>query len=116
MDEIYTIRLHRNHIPWIVIGVAYVVCPATLLLIRYLLAAENKRRDSEPQDDTYDNVYIEVTTSDGKRIQRKLDKVRIFLSSRFAQDLELESSRNFWISLIFRIAISDMYCKFYRAF
>jgi len=64
----------RNHVPWIVIGVAYVVCPAILLIIRYLLNAENKRRDSEPPDTTYDDVYIEVVTPEGKRVERKVDK------------------------------------------
>ncbi|KAI0791142.1 MFS general substrate transporter [Abortiporus biennis] len=64
----------RNHIPWIVIGVCYVVCPLTLLVIRFILRAENRKRDAEPVDDTYDNVYIEVVNADGKKIQKKVDK------------------------------------------
>ncbi|KAL4243596.1 MFS transporter superfamily protein [Abortiporus biennis] len=64
----------RNHVPWIVIGVAYVVCPLTLLTIRFILNAENKRRDAEPVDTTYDNIYIEVVTPEGKTVQKKVDK------------------------------------------
>lgn len=67
----------RNHIPWIIIGICYVVCPVLLLILRFLLAAENKRRDREPPDTTYDDVYIEVVQSDGKVVQKKLDKVRV---------------------------------------
>ena len=67
--------LNSNHIPWLIIGVCYVVCPILFLIIRYMLAAENKRRDQEPPDDTYDDVYIEIITEDGKRVQKKVDKV-----------------------------------------
>jgi len=49
----------RNHIPWIIIGISYAVCIGILLLIRFLLASENKRRDAEPADHSYDDVYIE---------------------------------------------------------
>ena len=68
-------RISSNHVPWIIIGICYVVCPILLLVIRYILAAENKRRDLEPLDDTYDDVYIEVLTEDGKKVQKKVDKV-----------------------------------------
>lgn len=71
----------RNHVPWEIIGVSYVVGPFTLLTIRALLAAENKRRDAEPPDHTYDDVYIEVTTPDGKVVEKKVDKVRFALIS-----------------------------------
>ncbi|KAJ3478665.1 hypothetical protein NLI96_g9602 [Meripilus lineatus] len=64
----------RNHVPWEVIGACYVACPIILYIIRVLLKAENKRRDAEPPDHQYDDVYIEVTTSDGKRVQKKVDK------------------------------------------
>ena len=36
-----------------------------MLLIRFLLARENKKRDAEPADDKYDDVYIEVVLPDG---------------------------------------------------
>lgn len=76
-----SIRLHsclftcRNHIPWIVIGICYTICPIILLIIRFILARENKRRDAEPVDDSYDNVYIELVNEDGEKVERKVDKV-----------------------------------------
>lgn len=37
----------------------------------------NKIRDqSEPPDDTYDDVYTRVVTEDGKKVQKKVNKVR----------------------------------------
>ena len=36
------------------------------LTIRYVLSSENKRRDNEPIDDTYDDVYIEKLGKDGR--------------------------------------------------
>ncbi len=78
----------RNHVPWEIIGVSYVVGPFTLLLIRALLAAENKRRDAEPPDLTYDDVYIEVITSDGKRVEKKVDKVRFTPISVVVADID----------------------------
>lgn len=46
-----------------------------MLSIRVLLARENKRRDNEPVDETYDDVYIEVIDSEGKRVEQKVPKV-----------------------------------------
>ncbi|PPR00815.1 hypothetical protein CVT26_012456 [Gymnopilus dilepis] len=64
----------RNHVPWIIIGVCYVICMGLLLAIRYLLASENKRRDNEPVDTTYDDVYIEKIGPDGVVEKVKVDK------------------------------------------
>lgn len=65
----------RNHVPWIVIGICYLICPILLLILRYLFNKENKRRDAEPHDTTYDEVYIEVMGPEGKIVQKKVDKV-----------------------------------------
>lgn len=62
-------------IPWIIIGICYIACPIILLAIRFLLARENKRRDVEPLDDTYDEVYIETSDADGNTIEQKVPKV-----------------------------------------
>ncbi|EIW56362.1 MFS general substrate transporter [Trametes versicolor FP-101664 SS1] len=64
----------RNHIPWTIIGICYVICPILMLLIRVLLLRENKKRDAEPRDDTYDDVYIEVVLPDGTRTEKRVDK------------------------------------------
>ena len=62
--------------PWTIIGIVYVICPLILLYIRFLLARENKRRDAEPVDEKYDDIYIEVVLPDGTRTERRVDKVR----------------------------------------
>lgn len=47
-----------------------------MFAIRYVLSAENKRRDAEPFDDTYDEVYIEKAIGeDGEMVKVKVDKV-----------------------------------------
>ena len=48
--------------------------------------SENKRRDAEPIDTTYDDVYLEVKGSDGVMEKVKVDKVR------FRFDLCVEDS------------------------
>ncbi|KAJ3740442.1 MFS general substrate transporter [Lentinula detonsa] len=64
----------RNHVPWIVIGVCYVVSIILLMIIRAHLAIENKRRDAESIDNTYDDIYIELVKSDGVTEKVKVDK------------------------------------------
>ncbi|KAH7927986.1 MFS general substrate transporter [Leucogyrophana mollusca] len=64
----------RNHIPWIVIAICYILCALLMLAIRELLRRENLRRDSEPADETYEDVYVEHTTEDGKRVEVKVAK------------------------------------------
>ncbi|KAJ7033817.1 major facilitator superfamily domain-containing protein [Mycena alexandri] len=77
----------RNRIPWIIIGVCYITCMAILLLIRYILAAENKRRDAEPKmDDAYDNVYVERLSSEGVMEKVKVDREFLDLTDRQNRD------------------------------
>ncbi|KAJ3877592.1 MFS general substrate transporter [Lentinula edodes] len=64
----------RNHVPWIVIGVCYVVSIILLMIIRAYLANENRRRDAEPLDTTYDDVYTELMGSDGVMEKVKVEK------------------------------------------
>lgn len=84
---------HRNHVPWIVIGVCYVVSIILLMIIRVriqldshvrlcnlgllqaYLANENRRRDAEPLDTSYDDVYTELLGSDGVMEKVKVEKV-----------------------------------------
>jgi hypothetical protein len=44
-----------------------------LLVIRYILSSENKRRDNEPVDNIYDDVYIEKHKA-GQTERVKVDK------------------------------------------
>jgi hypothetical protein len=46
-----------------------------LFAIRVLLSRENKRRDAEPVDDAYDNVFLTKIDQDGKRVGMKVSKV-----------------------------------------
>ncbi|KAF9054008.1 MFS general substrate transporter [Panaeolus papilionaceus] len=64
----------RNHIPWIIIGICYLCCMAILLVLRRHMSSENKRRDMEPQDETYDDVYIERVGKGGETERVKVDK------------------------------------------
>ncbi|KAF9447764.1 MFS general substrate transporter [Macrolepiota fuliginosa MF-IS2] len=64
----------RNHIPWIIIGICYLSCMALLLILRYIMNEENKRREVESRDTTYDEVYIERVNSDGNADRIRVDK------------------------------------------
>jgi hypothetical protein len=65
-----------NHVPWSIIGACFVSCMVLLFSIRVLLARENKRRDAEPRDDSYDDVYITKIDEKGNRVEVKVSKVR----------------------------------------
>ncbi|KAG6820122.1 hypothetical protein H0H93_005128 [Arthromyces matolae] len=75
----------RNHVPWIIIGVCYLAGATCLLMIRYILARENKIRDQEPVDTTYDNVYIEKDV-DGVTEKVKVDKEFLDLTDHQNRD------------------------------
>lgn len=66
-----------NHVPWIVIGACFVSCMVLLFSIRVLLERENKRRDAEPRDDSYDDVYVARIDEEGNRVEVKVSKVRV---------------------------------------
>ena len=42
----------------------------------WLLNRENRLRDAEPVDDTYDDVYVAVAGPDGTIVEKKVSKVR----------------------------------------
>ncbi|KAK7013848.1 MFS general substrate transporter [Favolaschia claudopus] len=79
----------RNHVPWTVIGICYACCMLLLVVIRWMLMAENKRRDAEPlSEDPYDEVYVERPASDGsgKMEKVKVDKEFLDLTDRQNRD------------------------------
>ncbi|KAJ7851188.1 MFS general substrate transporter [Mycena leptocephala] len=79
----------RNHVPWTVIGICYACCMVLVLAIRFLLIAENKRRDAEPtRDGGYDDVYVERPAGDGSgRMEKvKVDKEFLDLTDRQNRD------------------------------
>ncbi|KAI0305253.1 MFS general substrate transporter [Multifurca ochricompacta] len=76
----------RNHVPWIIIGICYVLCIALLFSIRVFLARENKRRDAEPQDDTYEDVYVVKMDGEGNRVEVKVSKEFLDLTDKENRD------------------------------
>jgi hypothetical protein len=106
----------RNHVPWIIIGICYVSCMAIVMIIRFLLDRENKMRDMEKHDDTYDDVYIERMGPEGKMEQVKVDKASFWfchhqLSLLSTPLTEVDSYyRNSWISPTDRTGTLDMCC------
>ncbi|KAG0706185.1 membrane transporter [Suillus ampliporus] len=76
----------RYHIPWAVIGACYGICPIILLVIRAVLARENRIRDGEPLDDSEEGYVIERITENGKRVEVKVDKAFLDLTDRQNRD------------------------------
>ena len=75
----------RNHVPWTVIGICYVICPLLMLIIRWLLKRENEARNrEEPQE--YEEVYIQEEDEKGEIIERKVDKEFLDLTDRQNRD------------------------------
>ena len=66
-----------NHVPWIIIDICFLLSMVLLFAIRVLLARENKRRDAEPPDNLYDDVYVARIDEEGSRLEVKVSKVSI---------------------------------------
>ncbi|KAF8256528.1 major facilitator superfamily domain-containing protein [Lactarius quietus] len=76
----------RNHVPWIIIGICGVACMSLLFAVGVLLSRENKRRDAEPLDDTFDNVFLTKADQGGNRVEMKVDKEFLDLTDRQNRD------------------------------
>ncbi|KAG8783282.1 hypothetical protein FRC12_019886 [Ceratobasidium sp. 428] len=70
----------RNRVPWIVITICYLVCPMIMLLIRFRLSRENKKRDMEPKSEEREEVYVDEVLDDGTKVSRKVDKAFLDLT------------------------------------
>ena len=64
-----------NHVPWAIIAACIGTCAILILTLRYVLYFENKRRDGEQRDETYDDVYLTQETEDGIKAEKRVDKV-----------------------------------------
>jgi len=64
----------RNHVPWAIIAASIVTCAILILGLRYMLHSENKRREGEQRDETYDDVYLTQETKDGIQSEKRIDK------------------------------------------
>ena len=72
---------------------------ALLFSIRVLLARENKRRDAEPLDDSYDDVYVLRNDEEGNRVEVKVSKVciRSYLDAHITCSYDSDSpNRSSW--------------------
>jgi ACS family allantoate permease-like MFS transporter len=72
--------VYSYRVPWTVIAACNFAAAVTLLVLRVALARENKRRDGEQRDETYDDAYIKKESPEGTTIELKVDKVT-FLQS-----------------------------------
>ncbi|KAJ7286130.1 major facilitator superfamily domain-containing protein [Mycena rebaudengoi] len=64
----------RNHLPWGIITGCSVICVILLLVIRFVYAAENKRRENSAEKDVFDEYYIPQIQADGTTIEKKVDR------------------------------------------
>ena len=53
-----------------------------LFAIRVLLERENKRRDAEPRDDSFDDVLVVKFDKNGNRTEVQVSKVRVRLGGK----------------------------------
>ena len=60
----------RNHVPWGVITATNFSSAVALLVLRYLYLRENKRRDLETRDDTYDAAYIKTDSGESRKVDK----------------------------------------------
>ncbi|KAK7467393.1 hypothetical protein VKT23_004449 [Stygiomarasmius scandens] len=63
----------RNRVPWELLAASMGASAILLLILRSMLAAENKRREREQHDDTFDDVYV-THIEDGKEVRKKVEK------------------------------------------
>ncbi|CCM02234.1 uncharacterized protein FIBRA_04314 [Fibroporia radiculosa] len=67
----------RNHVPWAILTACWATCLVLLLVTRWVLVRENVRRDAEPHDPTYDEVYV---TDEKTGEEKKVDKAFLDLT------------------------------------
>ncbi|TFK42325.1 major facilitator superfamily domain-containing protein [Crucibulum laeve] len=70
----------RNHVPWAVITATMFTSALLLLVLRAMLALENKRRNAEQHDDTFDDVYLTEVQDDGSKLEKKVDRAFLDLT------------------------------------
>ncbi|KAI0725010.1 major facilitator superfamily domain-containing protein [Fomitopsis betulina] len=72
----------RNRVPWAILAACWAASLLILLATRFYLAAENRKRDREPRDATYDDVYV----VDEKGEEKKVDKAFLDLTDMQNRD------------------------------
>ncbi|KAI0273412.1 MFS general substrate transporter [Gloeopeniophorella convolvens] len=76
----------RDHVPWAIITAASGVSIVIFLGLRWFLAGKNAERDAKGHDDTYDDVYFEHVTEDGKKVRLRVDKAFLDLTDEQNRD------------------------------
>ncbi|KLO10428.1 MFS general substrate transporter [Schizopora paradoxa] len=72
----------RNRVPFAVILACEFSFGLLFLVIRAYLARENRRRDQEQHDQTYDDVYVTLKDEYGNEVQKKIDKAFLDLTDQ----------------------------------
>ncbi|KAL5525305.1 hypothetical protein ACEPAF_9175 [Sanghuangporus sanghuang] len=72
----------RYHVPWAIIAICYSSAAVLLLIQRYVLNRENKKRDTETPDRIYDDVWIKVTDENGDITEKRVDKAFLDLTDK----------------------------------
>ncbi|KAM0748114.1 MFS general substrate transporter [Meredithblackwellia eburnea MCA 4105] len=77
----------RNFVPWAVVIVSYSLCPVILLLIRFILNRENKRREALAFAAKADGIdqeeeVVDVKHADGTTTVEKVDKAFLDLTDK----------------------------------
>lgn len=70
----------RNHVPWDLLAASMGVSALLFLVLRFMLAAENKRRDAAQRDDSYDDVYLTHVDEDGTTVEKRVDRAFLDLT------------------------------------
>ena len=72
--------------PWSIIIACNAAVGVLSLLIRIYLSRENKKRQTQPSDSTYEDVYIVVQDETGAEVKKKVDKAFLDLTDRQNRD------------------------------
>ncbi|KAG1826874.1 MFS general substrate transporter [Suillus subaureus] len=72
----------RNHVPWAVITSCNFAAGIALVVLRFMLASENTKRERETPDNKHDAVYI----LDRSGAERKVDKAFLDLTDKQNRD------------------------------
>ncbi|KAF8633855.1 hypothetical protein AX15_001226 [Amanita polypyramis BW_CC] len=75
-----------NHVPWSIIAACNLAAAVTILVLRFVVAHENNKRDREVRDDKYDDVYIKKELPDGTITEVKVDKAFLDLTDKQNRD------------------------------
>ncbi|KAM6489748.1 Major facilitator superfamily domain containing protein [Amanita muscaria] len=75
-----------NRVPMAVIAASNFAAALVLVLLRIVLARENKRRDREQRDETYDDAYVKKELPDGTIVVVKVDKAFLDLTDKQNRD------------------------------